>query len=321
VSPVLAAVDEPRDGKALSLYIGVETGSSYASYGRLLAQHLPKYYPGNPTIVTRYMPGAASLVLTNYLYNIAPKDGAAFGLVQQRMGLLPLLDPNGVKYDALKFNWIGSMGTILNVCFVWHTSSIKTIDDAKVREVLVASGSNVAGSDSVYPMILNDVLGTKFKVISGYRGSQEANLALERGEVEGRCGFGWNAVQASTDWIPQKRIHVILQMGMKKAADLANVPLIMDLVSDPKQRSALEFLLGSSVMARPFVAPPGIPAGRLKLLRAAFDGALRDPELRAQGNQQKLDIDPVGGAEMEALLTKLYATPQSIIEPTRAWLK
>jgi tripartite-type tricarboxylate transporter receptor subunit TctC len=306
--------------KTISLYLGVEPGSNYASYGRLLGQFMPKYIPGNPTVVVRYMPGAATLVLANYLYNAAPRDGTAFGLVHERMGLLPLIDPRGIKYDALKFNWIGAMSRQLSVCFVWRTSPIKSIEDAKIREVLVG-GTNAGGSSEVFPRVLNQFLGTKFKVVNGYPGTQDIVLAMERGEVDGRCGFGWSALKTTKpDWVAQGKVHVIMQMGMTKAQDLPNVPSLLESVSTPAEKQAVEFLLGSSVMARPFVAPPGVPEDRIKILQRAFDATLRDPEFLKQARAQVLDIDPISGEEIKSVLTGLYATSKPIIETAASWM-
>lgn len=306
-------------GKTVTLYVGVEASSGYALDGRLLGQFIPQHIPGNPTVVVKFMPGAATLVLANYLYNVAPKDGTVFGLIHERMGLQPLIDPAGIKYDSLKFNWIGAMSNQLSVCFVWHTSSIKTIDDARKREVLVA-GTNVGGSSVVFPRVLNETLGTKFKVVRGYRGTDEINLALERGEAEGRCGYGWGGLKATKpDWIRDKSIRVIMQMGLKKDADLQDVPLIVDVVKDPANKQALDFLLGSSVMSRPFVAPPDLPAERVKTLRDAFDATVKSPDFLAQGQKQNMEINPISGIEIQALLTRLYKTPAEVIARTNSW--
>ena len=318
------AADAPGgfyENKTLSLYVGVEASSNYASYGRLVGQYIAKHIAGNPTVVVRFMPGAATLVLANYLYNVAPKDGTAIGLIHERMGLLPLIDPKGIQYDPLKFNWLGAASNQLSACYVWHTSSIRTIEDAKTREVLVG-GTNVGGSSEVFPRVLNDTLVTKFKVISGYRGSQEMDLAMERGETEGRCGFGWVALKATKpDWVRDGKIRVLMQMGMKKAADLPNVPLIIDEIKDPNQKLSVEFFLSSSEMAYPFTAPPGLPGERVKTLRDAFDATMADPELMATATTQKLDITPISGVEIEKLLVRFSATPKPIIEPAKAWLK
>ena len=308
--------------KTVTLYVGVEASSTYAFYGRLFGQFLANHIPGAPTVVVRYMPGATTLVLANYLYNVAPKDGTVVGLIHERMGLLPLIDSSGIKYDALKFNWLGAMDNQLSACFVWQTSSIHSIQDAKMRDVLVGSGSNAGGSDSVFPRVLNDTLGTKFKVISGYSGSQEVHLAMERGEIEGRCGFGWVALKAAKpDWIRDNKIRVLMQMGMSKAPDLPDVPLIMDIVTNPSQKASLEFFLSSSVMAYPLVAPPDVPKDRVKVLRDAFDATIRDPDMLSQAETQKLQITPMAGEAIQTLLAKLYATPKPIIETAKMWSK
>jgi tripartite-type tricarboxylate transporter receptor subunit TctC len=320
-APALAAnapVDFYKD-KTLTIYVGVEASSGYALDGRLLGQFFSRHVPGHPTAVVKFMPGAATLVLANYLYNVAPRDGTVFGLIHERMGLQPLIDPTGIKYDALKFNWIGAMSNQLSVCFVWHESSVQTIEDAKTREVLVA-GTNVGGSSVVFPRVLNETLGTKFKVVRGYRGTDEINLALERGEAEGRCGYGWGGLKATKpDWVRDNSIRVIMQMGLKKAPDLPDIPLIVDVVKDPANKQALDFLLGSSVMSRPFVAPPGMPKDRVKILRDAFDATISDPDFLAQGAKQNMELSPISGVEIQDLLVRLYATPPAVIEQAKSW--
>jgi tripartite-type tricarboxylate transporter receptor subunit TctC len=314
-----ARADDAFAGKTISLYVGFEASSGYSLDGRLMGQHIAKFIPGKPTVVVRFMPGAATLVLANHLYNVAPRDGTVFGLIHERMGLQPLIDPAGIKYDALKFNWIGAMSNQLSVCFVWHTSTIQTYEDAQKREVLVA-GTNVGGSSVVFPRVLNETLHTQFKVVRGYRGTDEINLAIERGEAEGRCGYGWGGLKATKpDWIRDGLVRVIMQMGMKKEPDLTGVPLILDVVSDPRDKAALEFLLGSSVMSRPFVAPPEVANDRVEILRRAFEATVSNPEVLAQAERQSMELSPISGADIQTLLARLYATPSDIIENTKVW--
>ena len=182
------------------------------------------------------------------------------------------------------------------------------------------AGTNVGGSSVVFPRVLNETLGTKFKVVRGYRGTDEINLALERGETEGRCGYGWGGLKLTKpDWVRDNKVCILMQMGMRKDADLPDVPLILDMVSDPEEKSALEFLLASSVMSRPFVAPPNVAPDRVKILRDAFSSAVRDGDLLAQAAHQNMEISPISGAEIQTLLARLYATPQPIIERTKSW--
>ena len=305
------SVESFYKGKSINVIVGNNAGGAYDAYARLLTRHMGKHIPGNPGFVVRNMTGAGTLIATNYIFNVAPKDGLTFGGVHERMGLEPKVAPEGTKYDGRQFTWIGSMAKQTSVCLTWHTTGIKTVDDAKKREV-VAGGSGVAGSSAVFPRVMNSLLGTKFKLVTGYQGT-DTDIAMERGEVDSRCGFGYASLKATqSDWIRDKKVNMIVQFGLKKHKELPDVPLIMDLLTKDEDRVAMEIMLATQEMGRPFLAPPSVPADRAAALQKAFDASMLDPALLADADKQNLEIDPISGQEIAALMNKLYDVPDAI---------
>ena len=247
----------------IDLYIGYSPAGGYDVYARALARHMGRFIPGNPTIVSKNMPGAGSLVLANWLYNVAPKDGTAFGMIGRGTGFDPLLGSTKAQFDADKFNWIGSMNDEVSVCVAWHTTGIRTLEQVKQKEVTVG-GSGPAADTDQFPKVLNATLGTKFKLVTGYPGGNEIDLAMERGEVMGRCGWSWSSVVATHQhWIDDKKINVLAQLSLSKHADLAKVPLIMDFAKTDEEKQIFKLVFARQPMGRPFLAPPGIPAERV----------------------------------------------------------
>ena len=300
-------------GKTVVVYSGHSAAGAYSAYGRMLERHIGKYVAGNPTVIMKIMEGGTGLTLANYLYNVAPKDGTAFGIFHERMGLEPVVAPQGTQFDGRKFTWIGSMAKQTSVCFTWHTSKVKTVDDAK-KIVIPVGSSAAAASDSVMPRMMNAMLDTKFQIIRGYGGS-DINLALERGEVEGRCGFGFASLKTTApDWITDKKVNMLAQFSFKPHPELLNVPVMMDLVSKPEDKQALRLIFATQEMGRPFAAPPGIPADRAGVLRQAFQAALKDPALIAEAAKQNLEIDAISGEDITQLMVELYETPKDIVE-------
>ena len=249
------SVAEFYKGKTLVLYSGHSAAGAYSAYARLLELHIGKHIPGNPTTVMKIMEGGTGLTLANWLYNIGPKDGLAFGIFHERMGLEPVVAPRGTQFDGRKFTWIGSMAKQTSVCFTWHGSKVKSVADAKAMSIPVGA-SAAAASDSVMPRMMNAMLGTKFQIIRGYGGS-DIMLAIERGEVEGRCGFGWASMKTTRpDWYKDGKINLIAQFSFKPHPDLPNVPVMMDLVDKLEDKQALELIFATQEMGRPFAAPP-----------------------------------------------------------------
>jgi tripartite-type tricarboxylate transporter receptor subunit TctC len=305
-------------GKTLRILVGYGPGTGYDVYARLLARHLSKHLAGQPGMVIQNMPGAASLTMTNYLYNVAPRDGTAIGLPARGLFIEPLFGNENAKFEARKYSWIGSMSRDASLCFAWHTSDIKTIDDAKKREVLVGS-SGVNGSSHQFPMLLNALIGTKFKPLLGYVDSAGVGLAMERGELEGYCSFTWGSIKsARPKWIEDKQIRILLQLTLTKHPELADVPMVLHLAKDEASRQAFTLVFADQEMGRPVAGPPDVPVERLAALRQAFDATMADPEFRADALHMKIDIDPIDGKAVERVLDRLYATPKSVIDRVSA---
>ncbi len=305
----------------VTVVIGYPPGAIYDAYGRLVARHLGKHLPGNPTVVAQTMPGAGSLRAANYLFAVAPKDGSTIALFARGMAMQPLLDPQGIQFEGQKFNWLGSTSSDVSVVVASAASPFKTIEDARQREMaLSASGS---GADSViFPYILNGVIGTRFKVVIGYPGNADMLLAVERGEVDGNAGTSWvSLVSLKPDWLRDKKINVLLQMANRKHPDLGHVPLALDFARNEQDLKVLDLIFSRLAMAYPFAAPPDVPPARLQALRHAFDATMKDPELLADAKRQNLEISPVSADEIAAILRSVYASPADVIARARAVLE
>ena len=308
-------------GKRLIILINYAAGGPADIEGRVVARHIGKHLPGTPTVVPQNMTGAGGLVAANHIYNVAPKDGTVFGIFNRSTVLDPLFGSPEAKFDAQKFFWVGSMGPEVSVCISWASSPFKKWEDLLGRE-FIAAATSFSADTGVYPTMFNTVLGTKMKVITGYRGGPEMSLAIEKGEAHGRCGWSWTAVKSTKpEWLTNKSINILLQAGLKKSVDLPGVPLVIDLAKTDRQRQILNLAFAPQQIAWPFVAPPGLPADRQQMLRKAFDAALRDPELLAEAKKLKLDIDPMRGAEVEKVVAALYRTPADVVAQVRAIMK
>ena len=296
---------------SLSMYVGSGSGGGYDAIARLVARHMTRDLPGNPNFVVKNMPTAAGVASANFIYNSAPRDGSAILAAQNASLMLPLYDSPVAHYDPRKFEWIGSTDKQQAVCATWFTSPIKTLADATKRDVPVAA-TGVSAGPGVYPKILNALFGTRFKVISGYD-TGSMRLAMEKGEVEGICGLAWQTYKAiSFDWIENKKLNVLVQLGLEKNAELPDVPLALDLLKDPDDRKVLELIVLPQEFGRPFLAPPGVPADRMALYRKAFQAVLADAQFRAESEKQHLSIEPLDDRQIEALLARAYAAPKAI---------
>jgi len=304
-------------GKTVQLLIGYGPGGGYDLYGRMLARHMGKFVPGQPTLVPQNMAGAGSLKLANYLYSAAaPADGTAFGIVGSGVIFDPIFGGQGADYDSRKFKWIGSLQSFVQIAIAWHTSPVKSLADAQKTEFVV--GATGAGSGTnLYPKLLNALFGTKMKIITGYQGTNEINLGIERGELQGSVGWEWaGLVAGKPDWIAEKKVVVFLQLALKPHPDIPAVPMVTDMAPTPEAKSILELSLASPLMGRPFMAPPATPDARTKTLRAAFDAMLKDKAFQDEAAKAKLELIPMSGAEIDDLLKKAYAYPPDIIEKT-----
>ena len=299
-------------GKTVEVYIGYSVGGAYDLYARMLSRHMGKHIPGNPTVVPKNMEGAGSLRLANWLYNVGPKDGTAIGIIGRGTAFDPILSNQKAQFDGTKYTWIGSANDEVSICVAWHTSGITKFEDLLTKELIVGGTSASADTDQ-FPKITNGVLGTKFKIISGYPGGNEIGLAMERGEVQGRCGWSWSSVKSThQQWYDEKKFHTLVQLALEKHPDLPNVPLVVDLAKTDEQRKILELIFARQVMGRPFLAPPGIPADRAAALRKAFMDTMKDKEFLADTTKAKMEITPVPGDQIDTLVKQIYATPAEI---------
>src|SRR5215813_11365029 len=290
-SPASAqSVEEFYKSRQINMLIGGGAGGGYDAYYRALARHIGKHIPGQPTIIPRNQPAASGLAAAAALYTTAEKDGATIGAFPNNVPMDPLFGHPGARYDALKLNWIGSIGKLQNVCATWHLSPIKTIAQAREREVIVAAAAAPTNT-AIMPRVLNALIGTKFKPIIGYDPGAGLTMSIERREAEGICGLSWSTMKASRPhWIKEKLLNVIVQMGLDKLPDLPDVPAALDLVSDPVKRQVLTLILIRQEPGRPVAAPPGVPAERVAALRHAFALTMKDPELVAEAEKLQLEI-------------------------------
>lgn len=300
-------------GRQLSMVVFSGAGSTYDIYARLLARHLGEHIPGKPTFVVQNMLGAGGLKVEEYLYRIAPKDGSVIGTIGRGLPFEPMLGQNEVNVDPLKFTWLGSMNRDVSLALSWFTSPVKTFDDLKNHELLVP-GTGVGADSEIMPRAFNQLAGTRFKIIEGYRDTPVGALAMERGELDGIGYWSWSSIMAAhPDWVRDKKINLLFHTGMAPIADAPGVPSIRDLVTDPVAHSALAFLLAREVMGRPYLAPPGLPPDRAAALRAAFAATLHDPAFLQDAKRARLDVALVTGEEIDALLKDSAAAPPDVV--------
>ncbi len=304
----------------VTLQIGSGVGGGYDVIGRLFARHIGKFIPGNPTVSPQNVPGGGSLQLANQFANITARDGSVFGIFNTGMALTPLLTPSAAKFDPRKFNFIGSPAREAHVLIVWHTAPVQTIEDV-FKTTLTVAATAPGGAPYEFPHLTNTLLGTKFKVIKGYRSSQASKLAMEREEVHGIAGHGWASVKAEYgEDLAAGRIKVVAAFGMKKHKDLENVPLFPT-GSSEEERRLFALMYSRQVIGRPFAAPQDVPKDRLEALRKAYAATVKDPNFLAEASKFNVDIDPVFHDELNELINELYATPQSIVARMQAILK
>jgi tripartite-type tricarboxylate transporter receptor subunit TctC len=313
------AVAQFYKNKELKLYIGSTPGGGYDSYARLLARYMSDYIPGKPTIVPINMAGAGSNRLAAYIYSVAPKDATEFGLIFPGAVLDPLIGTQQVQDDPSKLTYLGSANVEVFTCFVRSDATVKTYKDAMTTQVLLAA-SAAGGSTRDMPALENTLLGTKFRVISGYPGSREINLAIEQGEVQGACGIGWSSIETQNpEWVTGDKIRVLAQESTKghPALDARGVPLTYSFAKSDEDREIMELAYSQEVFGRPFILPPGVPADRVAALRKAFLAALDDKQLLAEAQTMRLDVTPISGEEVQALVSKVYSFPAAIVEKAK----
>jgi tripartite-type tricarboxylate transporter receptor subunit TctC len=313
-----AGVEDFYKGRTLQVVIGYSAGGGYDLYARALAHHIGRHLPGNPSATAQNMPGAGSLKAANYLYAVAPRDGTLFGIIGRGMAMEPLIGFGDVKFDARKFTWLGSAGDQVSVCATWHSAKVRSWNDALSTPFTV--GAEGSGSDpDIFALMLRNMFGLKLKLVTGYPGGNEISLALEQGEVDGRCGWSWSSIKlAKPAWIADKKLNFIVQMSLARSPELPDVPLVMDYAKDERQRDILKLVLSRQAMAWPFVAPPEIPFDRKQALRAAFDETMRDPAFIAEATKAQLEVNPTRGTDLEKVIDELYQVPPDTIRATRA---
>jgi tripartite-type tricarboxylate transporter receptor subunit TctC len=301
-------------GRQLSMIVFSGAGSTYDIYARLLARHLGNHIPGKPTFIVQNMQGAGGLKVIDYLYKIAAKDGTVMGTIGRGLAFEPMLGKNEVRFDPLQFTWLGSMNREATLAMAWHTSKVKTFEDLKKTELLVP-GTGAGADSEIIPHAFNNLAGTRFKIIAGYKDTSEGALAMERGELDGLAYWSWSAIMsAHPDWVRDKKVSLLFHTGIDPIAEVPEVRRIRNLVADATDKRALELLLAREILGRPFLAPPGLPPERAAVLRSAFAAALRDPEFRKDAERSKLDTDLVPAEEVEALLRDAAAAPKEVID-------
>ena len=319
--PTTASAEDFYAGKQINLIVGSAVGGGYDAYARLVARYWPQFIPGQPSIVVQNLPAAGSLVAMNNLANSAPRDGLTIGAVQNHIGIEPIMGVTGPKenarYDARKMNWLGSTSKEVPVVAIWSNSPVKTLREAMQTEVLVGS-SGVATADAVDARLMNRLAGTRFKIIEGYKGNPELALAAENGEIAGRTGWFVSGMLATHGKeVASGRIRILSQLALEKHPAFPDVPLITEFITDTSARDEMSFALSWYEAGRPFVAPPGVPAERVKILRDSFMAMMRSQEFITEARRQTLDVSPMSGEDIQALMDRLYDTPKAIVDRVR----
>ena len=312
----IAAAESVEDfykGKTIRVIVGSGAGGGSDVYTRVFVKYFSNHMPGNPTVIVQNVPAAGGVVAAQQIFNTAPRDGTAFASVMRTIPLMPLLTDGKLNYDPLRMSWLGSLNRETNVIVTWNTSATKTLDDIFNRATVV--GTTGKGSDSqVYTLLLNRTLGAKFKLVGGYAGGPEIDLAMERGEVEGRVSITWTQMRAThADWLRDHKVNLVAQLGLKRDPDLPDVPNVLERVKDPLDREVYDFLFARQEAGRPYAAPPEVPADRLAALRKAFAETAADPEFVAEIKARGGSVELLTGEELEALIAKLYRSPSEVI--------
>jgi tripartite-type tricarboxylate transporter receptor subunit TctC len=305
-------------GRTVTLSVGLSAGGGYDLHARVLARFFGKHLPGAPAIVVKNAPGAGGLTLVNALYSTLARDGSELATFERGILLEPLLDAAQARFDPLKFGWIGSTDNDASTCLSWHTSAVRTMDDV-LRQELIVGGTGSTAIANTFPRVLNAALGTKFRVIPGYPGANEALLAMERGETQGFCSLGFSTLEAiRPGWMADRKVNIFVQLALRKSSEHPEVPLALDFAKSDADRAAIELIVSPNLFARPFAAPPAVPADRLAALRKAFDETVTDPDYLAEAKARGLHVELVPGAELDEVLRRIYATPTDIVTRVRA---
>ena len=321
-SPAAAqSVEDFYRGKTLTMVVGTSPGGDYDLRLRMVARHIGRHIPGNPTVIVNNMPGGGGLVVANWLANVAPKDGTVVVAISQNLPVHQATGAPGIKFDVRKFNWIGNTTDTPNVINSWYTTGIKTIQDVMQRE-LVVGATGIASGSYLYPYALNQLVGTKFKIVTGYPGGNDVNLAMERGEVGGRGSNSWASWKSTRpQWLAEKKIIILVQVGVKRNPELADVPTMQDLAKNDIDRQVLEFISADTAISRPLVTNAGVPRERVEALRRAFDATMKDPEFLAEAEKSKTDISPMTGEEAQKIAVATINTPPDVLARANALIE
>jgi tripartite-type tricarboxylate transporter receptor subunit TctC len=313
LSATAGRAEDYYNGKSITLYVGSGVGGAYDRYGRMVARHISKNIPGNPSVIIKNVSSASGRTLAGFMYKVAPKDGTAIAIIQSTTPFDPVMGVQS-QFDGRHFEWIGSASRETAACIVWHTSPVRTIEDVRKYEVVVG-GSGPSSTDAIFPNLLNYLFGMKFKVIAAYKTFGDITLAIERGELNGRCGITVTSLAAiNSDWIREGKIRLLTHFGTKAIEAFPQVPSVFDLAVNEEQRQILRVWTTPSQMGRPFFGPPGLPSDVLAILRKAFDETMRDPGYLAEAEKSKLATDSATGAEVASLVNDVYSMPRSILE-------
>ena len=309
---------EVYKGRTVTIVVSSSPGGGYDTLSRAIARHIGRHIPGVPSVVAQNMPGAGGIVATNYMYNVAPRDGLVLACVQNNAPLEPLLGTRSANYDATRFNWVGTPSVEVGLMAVWHSAGVRTIEEARSKP-LTAGSSGANSAPSFYAHLLNELMGFKIKVVAGYPGQTQAFLAMERGELDFYGTTFWSALTSTKpDWITNKRVNFIVQYGPEKARGLPDVPFLRDIIKTPDERLLLLASEGPLALGRPYLMPPDVPADRVAAIRRAFFATLKDPEFLAEAERQKLDVsNPRRGEDLQRELEAIYRTPAHIVERLR----
>jgi tripartite-type tricarboxylate transporter receptor subunit TctC len=307
-------------GKQLRMIVGSAAGGGYDLFARIVARHLVHHIPGQPTVIVQNQPAAGGVVMANQLYALGPKDGTVIGVPINGLPTAPLLQ-SGTQFDPTRLIWLGSTNREAYVAFVWHTVPVDSIAELTRKQVVV--GATTPGTTMVdFPLLVNDVLGFRFKVVRGYQGTPQINLAIERGEVQGMGGLGWASVKAQTPhWIAERKIKVLAQYGLTRAAELAEVPTMLELAKSDADRQAMVMLFARTEYGRPYFLPPDVPEERVAALRRAFDATMKDAAFITEAAKLQFDVDPLTGEAVQALVAQLAATPREVVTRVHAALE
>ena len=307
-------------GKTVTIVVASGAGGGYDFFGRALAKHMGRHIPGNPTLIVQNMPGAGGARMVNYLYNVAPQDGTAIGVPLAPAAMAQVLDPSPIKYDATKLHWIGNLENSVGILFVWHGSPVKSVADVMTR-VTPLAGSGKSSATYQIPVLANVLLGTKFNVVLGYPGAAEMEIAIERGEVDGRAAT-WQTLNATQPtWIKDGKARIVIQSVLKRSPQLPDTPTYIELAKTDEARRIFEFLALQNTTGRTLIAPPGVPAARVEALRRAFDAVVKDPVMLSELTRAGMVIEPNSGEEVQAVVERMIATPPDIVARMRKLLE